>query len=939
MIKLLFKKKEKTPCGITKRSIEKKINYFTFMFTIWLCIGTNLLAQNKPFPQQNDWENCIKPNNIGQSQLNADVIAFYEIWKGQYLRETDMEGGYYVHGECTGCTELAKGTSEGHGWGMIITVLMAGYDANAKTYYDGLYNYFDAHRSPYNTELMSWMVEYAENGGEHSATDGDLDIAYSLLLAHDQWGSDGPINYLQEAIDMISDGLKVSDMNQSSYRVMRGTWDTNPYSTRSSDWMTAQFRAYSQATEDGFWNAAINTAYSIMQTIQNNHSPTTGLMPDFVVGANPEPAPPYELESQYDGDFYWNACRFPWRVAMDYAHYGTPDAKIVSNKIVNWAKEITNNNPANFKAGYTLEGEEIAAFSSTAYIAPLLVASIVDADHQDFLNSGWGFIKDSYYSYYDASINMLCMLVISGNWWIPQSESNVVPVPVSFVPDPNKKYHIDVPEHNLRLAATGESEDPYTASINTTGNDVEWQFVDKGNGYWHIQRAAGGTVARLRSDNSEFADMQASSFSGGWTYYDFSSGVSDNTFFITLPDGPSNYKRLQVDNNGSVKMVAIVNAGVWESFSFTEVEESTQQKAYKNHTIPGTIQAEDYDIGNIGEAYYDTTSGNSGNQYRNNEDVDVEVASGDSPGEYNVGWTADGEWLEYTISSINAGTYDIIMRVASFRTYDKSISLSLDGQNLGTIAVAYTGGWQNWQTLTIPNVQLSGGTNQVLRISFAGGGFNLNYIDFQQTTISENTYTISAKGTSGEEQLALVLNGTTAAVFDLTTNWQAYSATSNIEADHVIIEYINDSYNRDAELDYLLINGIAFQAEDQITNTSVYQNASCGGSYSQYMHCPGYIEFKSAAGKGLNNTGMMTFEDLGILVYPNPAQNNMTIDLGKNVFEEASLTIYDTLGRKFSRLSLFETQKTIDVSGLPKGIYFITISSNVNNITSSFIKE
>ena len=37
-----------------------------------------------------------------------------------------------------------------------------------------------------------------------SATDGDMDIAYSLLLANEQWGSNGKINYLKEAQLMIA---------------------------------------------------------------------------------------------------------------------------------------------------------------------------------------------------------------------------------------------------------------------------------------------------------------------------------------------------------------------------------------------------------------------------------------------------------------------------------------------------------------------------------------------------------------------------------------------------------------------------------------------------------------------------------------------------------------------------------------------------------------
>ncbi|WP_254097202.1 RICIN domain-containing protein [Aquimarina sp. Aq107] len=152
------------------------------------------------------------------------------------------------------------------------------------------------------------------------------------------------------------------------------------------------------------------------------------------------------------------------------------------------------------------------------------------------------------------------------------NDCDTVPPPSSsFTPDPNKTYYIDNPYHNLRLASNGSSEDAYTTSTQTTGDDVTWKFVDKGNGFWHIQRAAGGTKPRLRTDNSELADMQAITNSGTYTYYDFTQGASANTHFITLPDGPSGRQRLQINNSGLVRFMSSSLNGTWESFNITEI--------------------------------------------------------------------------------------------------------------------------------------------------------------------------------------------------------------------------------------------------------------------------------------------------------------------------------------------------------------------------------
>ena len=117
------------------------------LFTIALLALVNtvaVFAQNKPFPQQLTYAGCIKPNHVNQASLNSSVTAYYDYWKGKHLKNnlSTLPGGYYVKGEITGSADgfTPLGSSEGQGYGMVITVLMAGYDANAKTKGNGLEN-------------------------------------------------------------------------------------------------------------------------------------------------------------------------------------------------------------------------------------------------------------------------------------------------------------------------------------------------------------------------------------------------------------------------------------------------------------------------------------------------------------------------------------------------------------------------------------------------------------------------------------------------------------------------------------------------------------------------------------------------------------------------------------------------------------------------------
>lgn len=173
-------------------------------------------GERKSFPQQVKYAGILKPNHVTQSELNKAVSTYYDYWKSKYLKKdlASLSGGYYVQSNIAGDNEgyTVLGSSEGQGLGMVITVLMAGYDPDAQTIYNGLLKTAKAYRSSENENLMGRVVADAISAQGHfsSAISGDLNIAYSLILAHNQWGSKGNNNYLAEATNRISKGIKAS---------------------------------------------------------------------------------------------------------------------------------------------------------------------------------------------------------------------------------------------------------------------------------------------------------------------------------------------------------------------------------------------------------------------------------------------------------------------------------------------------------------------------------------------------------------------------------------------------------------------------------------------------------------------------------------------------------------------------------------------------------
>ena len=187
----------------------------------------------------------------------------------------------------------------------------------------------------------------------------------------------------------------------------------------------------------------------------------------------------------------------------------------------------------------------------------------------------------------------------------------------------------------------------------------------------------------------------------------------DRRFDVTVTDGV-----LDLEFSASINN-ALLNA-------FVVVENSTSD--IDAISLPGRIEAEDYNLGGNGVGYFDTGAGNNGGAFRN-DDVDIQAAS---EGGFSVGWIANGEWLAYTVDVQTSGSYTLRTRVASLRTDTKTFHIEIDGTDVtGPITFNTSGaGWQAWRDVVIDNVALNAGP-QELRIVMDSSSFNINYLDIQ----------------------------------------------------------------------------------------------------------------------------------------------------------------------------------------------------------------
>ncbi|MDE6036108.1 MAG: hypothetical protein K2G36_09395 [Ruminococcus sp.] len=385
-----------------------------------------------------------------ENGLSQDTLDFYDYWKQKYLVQdnyvTDETQYYVYYAEDKyngGNQSVAVTVSEAHGYGMLITASMAGYDPDAKEYFDGMYRYFKAHPSDIGKNLMSWqqcdngseLIDGAEEGSMtggfcDSATDGDMDIAYALLIADAVWGSDGDIDYYSEALAVIDDIMKY-DINHEFWTINLGDWvsecepEENYYSaTRCSDFIVQYLPVFAEVSGNDDWLKVYDTTYGIINGIVDKYG--TGILPDFVIrdkSGNYVPAPADFLESENDGNYYYNSCRVPWRIGMDYLINKNSDSLRFTQAIDNFMKSATNGDPWEVLAGYTPDGKAIEDYNDLCFTAPLLIsAKCSDSQwHDDIREVLIEYGEDVYYG---DTIKMLCLIADDDCWIVPEKSGN-----------------------------------------------------------------------------------------------------------------------------------------------------------------------------------------------------------------------------------------------------------------------------------------------------------------------------------------------------------------------------------------------------------------------------------------------------------------------------------------------------------------------------------
>jgi endo-1,4-beta-D-glucanase Y len=350
---------------------------------------------------------CVKPTGA-----NGKLLALaYKNWKDRFV--VADSGGFKVIRPENGNDTV----SEGIAYGMMIAVQF-----DDKALFDGLYTYWKAKQFN-STGLMSWCIG---NGGSQcgpstgTATDADEDAAFAMLQASKQWTGG---SYASEATKLIS-AVMATDMSGSYIKAgsnYSGSDKTNP-----SYFAPAFYRLFG-------WTALADNSYTLLNASLMGRS--NGLVPAWCTG--PSCSAPTSNGGTNDMIYQYDSHRVPWRIGLDYCWNGTANAKTYLDKISGFFSGKAANGAGRVFDIYSLSGTETsdAAVNSGSAIGTA-ASGAMGTSYTTFMNNGYQLVLDllnrgtigdrlateanpqtkSGYSYFNATVGLLMLLTMTGNF-------------------------------------------------------------------------------------------------------------------------------------------------------------------------------------------------------------------------------------------------------------------------------------------------------------------------------------------------------------------------------------------------------------------------------------------------------------------------------------------------------------------------------------------
>ena len=243
-------------------------------------------------------------------------------------------------------------------------------------------------------------------------------------------------------------------------------------------------------------------------------------------------------------------------------------------------------------------------------------------------------------------------------------------------------------------------------------------------------------------------------------------GLRDGDWYsMTKRSGEGANIKLEVVNQSGLDRMHMAWADTVETDPpvqepFGKIGEDGVVAAGSPSAIPGKIEAENYDLGGSRVAFYDKFSSNEGGFYRKDAVDIVVLDSSDLSKGFALGYTQDGEWLEYTVNVAKSAEYTVEAQMAT-ASEKVGVLFFIDGKAVTDTVVAKQGeDWTSYQVISAKTSPIKAGEH-VLKMQIVGNYVNVDWFRFCEGSQCEETSglrKISPK-VSGETSVRLRKNG------------------------------------------------------------------------------------------------------------------------------------------------------------------------------------
>ena len=393
--------------------------------TVFLLLNLSALtaAQTHPFPQNINYPYGYVPTTIDIDWVQSE----YETWLSKSITTCGSDKLYINAG--------GEYKVEAIGFAALIFAYMGDSTRFASTY-----NFYKSNLTTAAGGMMGWHGSCGGPADQGGATDGDVDVAFGLIIASWQWPDAGYLEAAKKVITVLKKmvvSCKSADGDSILALTMGYNWGGCSM-TDISYYNPAAFREYAKvvdnAEDSAMWIKLADDTYTILNAAANSN---TGLVPDrqHVNGS------PYSGYGNHGND----ACRTPWRITLDYLWNGNEKAKEWCIKISDFAYDLGIERVG---GPLSLSGQpggehESKYFGSFAIAAMANSQEMVDEFAAEMKN-----INDSW-NWFTYVLKFCYLITLTGNQW----RNDLFTTPIS----PAQK-HVNTSGDRIHWICTGNRE-------------------------------------------------------------------------------------------------------------------------------------------------------------------------------------------------------------------------------------------------------------------------------------------------------------------------------------------------------------------------------------------------------------------------------------------------------------------------------------------------